>query len=137
MPNSTRNFLYIGIGAGFTYTACKLFTSINPVAGAIFFAVADLTRRVSEPAFNEIFNKDNNGSIMSRVAGFSLKQISAVFIGLEVTNALGYSFSLKSAISTLIIPGAVLLFGIGAIVVVVLAAVRIISNGSLERAFRR
>ena len=119
----SRRIFATATGSLITMGACRLFTSINPIAGAIFYATTRIIEQISADAFKEVFNKDGEGSRASRTIGVCLKHITAIVIGVEVTKALGYAFSMKSAIGVLVLPGGVVLAISLALLVVVVAAV--------------
>lgn len=106
-------------GAGLGYLCARIFTTINPVAGAIFGATATLISKLARPVFKSLF-EGPGANESSKTIGWLLENTVGILASAAITTYAGYSMTAYSALiltvsalaaPLIIVVGAVLLAG--------------------------
>ncbi len=105
------------ISAGIGYLACKIFTAINPYAGAIFGAVSDTVDHITTPFFN-LLEGGETATKTHKYAVKALKMLSNITISSYLTNYF-IKFTaieiLKTTVATIALPYLAFAIIVGAI----------------------
>lgn len=95
-----------GWGAVGGYLLARMFTTINPVNGAVFGAVASVVSSVTNPVLKAIFEGKNSNDA-SKFIGKVLNITASIAASAHISGALGYPVSLKAAATVTLAPAAV------------------------------
>jgi hypothetical protein len=91
------------------YLGARMFTSINPVHGAVFCALASLVSRIVSPVFKDIFN-GKGSNMASRAFGEVAKAITSITVSSAICTAAGLALPYASAIHIVAVMAASLAF---------------------------
>ena len=86
-----------GVSGVLGYGAAALFTTINPIHGAVFCGISSLVSRVVTPFFDKIFNKPESNS-ESRFVGSVLKIVVGVGAAAAITTLAGFPITWMSGL---------------------------------------
>lgn len=101
--------LSVASSATLAYCACSIFTTINPIAGALFIGAAVATNFIAEDIFKMAFDKFNTTQPIAKFLSYCVQNAAAIAIGIKVATIAGFIFTVKSAVVVTLFSNAVLI----------------------------